>query len=211
MNSGRIHQQLHLQDWALCELTWKWLRCQWYSKAWDHFEKDKPFHAPFFVMCKFPESEIRATFFADMSARCGESLAKCLADLRPSISRKSGLKITWKILHTFHEARSKVLSFSGSDLLTCMLPTFCPPTIWPMSLELCRKPYILEADDFLAACYRKAMTPKTLWTLHFSPTFVDSGTTGNPCVPNLRMKNAICDLRVEARSPGALENPNLLK
>ena len=46
-----------------------------------------------------------------------------------------------------------------------MLPTFCPPTIWAISLEFGRKPYILEADDLLGACYRKAMTPKKLWTL----------------------------------------------
>ena len=55
--------------------------------------------------------------------------------------------------------------FSGSDILTCMLPTFCLPTI---SLELCGKPSILEADDFLGACYRKARTPNKLWTLFFS-------------------------------------------
>ena len=30
-----------------------------------------------------------------------------------------------------------------------------------------RKPSILAADDFLGACYRKAMTPKKLWTLLF--------------------------------------------
>ena len=48
-----------------------------------------------------------------------------------------------------------------------MVPTFCPPTIWTISLELYRKPSILAADDFLGACYRKAMTPKKLWTLLF--------------------------------------------
>ena len=31
-----------------------------------------------------------------------------------------------------------------------------------------RKPFILAADDFLGACYRKAMTHKKLWTLLFS-------------------------------------------
>ena len=30
-----------------------------------------------------------------------------------------------------------------------------------------RKPSILAADDFLGACYRKAMTSKKLWTLLF--------------------------------------------
>ena len=30
-----------------------------------------------------------------------------------------------------------------------------------------RKPSILAADDLLGACYRKAMTPKKLWTLLF--------------------------------------------
>ena len=48
-----------------------------------------------------------------------------------------------------------------------MLPTFCPPTIWAISLEFYRKLSILAADDFLGACYRKAMTPKKLWTLLF--------------------------------------------
>ena len=48
-----------------------------------------------------------------------------------------------------------------------MVPTFCPSTIWTISLELYRKPSILAADDFLRACYRKAMTPKKLWTLLF--------------------------------------------
>ena len=48
-----------------------------------------------------------------------------------------------------------------------MVPTFCPPTVWTVSLEFYRKPSILAADDFLGACYRKAMTPKKLWTLLF--------------------------------------------
>ena len=34
-----------------------------------------------------------------------------------------------------------------------MLPTFCPPTIWGISLEFYRKLSILAADDFLGACY----------------------------------------------------------
>ena len=45
-----------------------------------------------------------------------------------------------------------------------MLPTCCPPTIWAISLEFCGKPSILDSDDFLGACCRKAMTPKKLWT-----------------------------------------------
>ena len=52
-----------------------------------------------------------------------------------------------------------------------MLPTFCPPTIWTISLEFYRKPSILAADDFLGACCRKAMTPKKLWTLLFPQTW----------------------------------------
>ena len=48
-----------------------------------------------------------------------------------------------------------------------MLPTFCPPTIWAISLEFYRKLSILAADDFLGACFRRAMTPKKLWTLLF--------------------------------------------
>ena len=67
-----------------------------------------------------------------------------------------------------------VYIFQGSSpflallfFLTCMLPTFCPPTIWAISLEFYRKLSILAADDFLGACYRKAMTPQKLWTLPF--------------------------------------------
>ena len=37
--------------------------------------------------------------------------------------------------------------------------------IWAISLDFCGKPFIVEADDLLGACYRKAMTPKKLWTL----------------------------------------------
>ena len=64
----------------------------------------------------------------------------------------------------FIRKKVKFYSFSGPDLSMCMLPTFCPPTIWANSLEFCGKPYILEADDFLGTCYRKAMTPQKLWT-----------------------------------------------
>ena len=42
-----------------------------------------------------------------------------------------------------------------------MLPFICLLTIWAISPEFCRKPYILEADDFLGACYRKAITPQS--------------------------------------------------
>ena len=48
-----------------------------------------------------------------------------------------------------------------------MLSTFCLSTIWAIYLEFCGKPSILEADDFLGACCRNAMTPKKLWTLLF--------------------------------------------
>ena len=47
-------------------------------------------------------------------------------------------------------------------------PYVCPPTICAISLDFCRKPSILEADDFLellGACKRKAMTPKKQWAL----------------------------------------------
>ena len=50
-----------------------------------------------------------------------------------------------------------------------MLPTFCLPTIWALSLEFNRKLSILAADDLLGAYYRKAMTPQKLWTLLFFP------------------------------------------
>ena len=58
-----------------------------------------------------------------------------------------------------------------------MLPTFCPPTIWTISLEFYRKPSILAADDFLGACYRKAMTPQKLWTLLFLQVRIRTGPT----------------------------------
>ena len=50
----------------------------------------------------------------------------------------------------------------------CMLPTYCPLTIWAISLEMFRKPSVLEADNFLGACYREAMTPKS-YGLYFFP------------------------------------------
>ena len=75
--------------------------------------------------------------------------------------------------------KSKVLVFSGSDLLTRMVPTFCPLTIWAISLEFCRKPYILEADDFLGACYRKAMSPKKAMDFTFSQS------CGFPSIPGI--------------------------
>ena len=61
-------------------------------------------------------------------------------------------------------------AFSGSDLLTCILPTFCSLTLWAISLESYGKPSILEADDFLGACCRKAMTPES-YGLSSSPQF----------------------------------------
>ena len=64
-------------------------------------------------------------------------------------------------------AKSKVLLFFWVWSLNMHAPYFCPLTIWAISLEFRRKPYILEAEDFLGACYRKAMTPKMLWTLLF--------------------------------------------
>ena len=60
-----------------------------------------------------------------------------------------------------------------------MLPTFCPPTIWTISLEFYRKTSFLAADDFLGACCRKAMTPKKLWTLLF-PKLVKSHESFEP-------------------------------
>ena len=60
-----------------------------------------------------------------------------------------------------------------------MLPTSCPPTIWAIPLESHRKLSILAADDFLGACYRKAMTPKKLWTLLFPPKKGSENTGAN--------------------------------
>ena len=50
------------------------------------------------------------------------------------------------------QGKVKFQSISASDLLVCMLPTFCPPMIWVISLEFCVKPSILNADDLLGAC-----------------------------------------------------------
>ena len=55
----------------------------------------------------------------------------------------------------------KFKSFSASDLVACMLPTVCPPTIWAISLEVWGTRH-LEADNFLGACCRKAMTQKAM-------------------------------------------------
>ena len=66
-------------------------------------------------------------------------------------------RIAWQL-----QGKVKFWSFSGSDLLTCMLLTFCLPTIWSISLKFCRKSSILEADDLSGACYRKPMAPQML-------------------------------------------------
>ena len=67
------------------------------------------------------------------------------------------------------QGKAKFWSFSGSDLWTCMLPIFSPPMIWAISLDSCRKPYNLKADDLLGACYTKAMTPPKSYGLYFFP------------------------------------------
>ena len=46
------------------------------------------------------------------------------------------------------QGKVKFWSFSASDLLTLMLPTFCVRPIWGDFLEFCGKLSILEADDF---------------------------------------------------------------
>ena len=63
--------------------------------------------------------------------------------------------------------KSKVRVFSGANLMTCILPTFFPPTTWAISFEFCGKPFLLEANDFLGACCRKAMTSKKLRSYFF--------------------------------------------
>ena len=61
--------------------------------------------------------------------------------------------------------KSKVLVFSRVGSFNVHAPRISPPTIWVISLEFHGKPSILEVDDFLGACCRKAMTPQKLWTL----------------------------------------------
>ena len=72
---------------------------------------------------------------------------------------------------------SKVLVFFRVWSFNLHAPYICPPTIWAISLEFCRKPSILEADDFLGACYRKAMTPQS-YGLYFVPTKAIPETVG---------------------------------
>ena len=57
----------------------------------------------------------------------------------------------------------KFWSFSGSDLLMRMLPTFCP-TLWVISFEFCVKPSILEEEHAI----EKLSPPKALY-FSFSP------------------------------------------
>ena len=52
-----------------------------------------------------------------------------------------------------------------------MLSTFCPPTIWAISLEFYGKPSILEVDDFLGARCTKLWPPKS-YGLYFFHTRV---------------------------------------
>ena len=63
------------------------------------------------------------------------------------------------LIFTADQENVKLQPFSGSDLSTCVLATFYPLRIWVISLEICEKPSILEADNFLGECCRNAMTP----------------------------------------------------
>ena len=64
---------------------------------------------------------------------------------------------------------SQVLVFFWVRPFTMHAP-YIFATIWTISLEFYRKPSILAADDFLGACYRKAMTPKKAMHFTFSPS-----------------------------------------
>ena len=58
-----------------------------------------------------------------------------VASARPSVTTDVvGIEQTREILKS---KECKVLIFLGSDLLTRMLCTFCPPTIWAISLGFC--------------------------------------------------------------------------
>ena len=88
-----------------------------------------------------------------------------------------------------------------------MLPTFCPPTIWAISLEFYRKLSILVADDFLGACYRKAMTPKKLWTLPFpQPASVHEALFSELvlCIPFLHVGQGSCEQQIQAKVQGPM-------
>ena len=60
-------------------------------------------------------------------------------------------------------------SLSGSDFLTCMLPTFCPPMIWAMSLEFRGKPSIWRPTVSQEHSAERLWPPKSDG-LYFSPT-----------------------------------------
>ena len=66
-------------------------------------------------MPKSPKSESLANFFVDMGEKCGEKMAKCFADFRPSISRKSGRKKFHEKLAT-NSARSAIKFFHRETL-----------------------------------------------------------------------------------------------
>ena len=51
-----------------------------------------------------------------------------------------------------------------------MLPTCCPPTMWAIYLKFRRDTSILETDNFLGTCCRKAVTPKS-YGLYLFPDF----------------------------------------
>ena len=81
-----------------------------------------------------------------------------------------------------------------------MLRTFCPLTIWAISLEFSGKPSILEADDFLGACCRKAMTHKKLWILIFPQSCPSQAKTPKSTSP-IALRNSVKSLWNEWSNP----------
>ena len=66
--------------------------------------------------------------------------------------------------------KSKVLVFFRVCSFNMHAPYMLSPAdLGDFSGVLQEHPPVLGADDFLGACYRKAMTPEKLWTLLFSP------------------------------------------
>ena len=70
-------------------------------------------------------------------AACPEGSRCQGAELSVRIDPNRQLKF---IQYRTGQGKVKFKSFSGSDLLTCMLPTFGPPTIWAISLEFTGNP-----------------------------------------------------------------------
>ena len=76
-----------------------------------------------------------------------------------------------------------------------MLPHILSADDLAISLGFYRKLSILAADDFLGACYRKAMTPKKLWTLLFPQSWqiMENHAPENAIDFRLKVPDVLCE------------------